>query len=140
MSIIGNLHGLVTPAISSVNSSIMAQYLANTGPVTATGGKQTATYAAAAPVRIQSQPVSTGDIQRYDFLSGQGLYRAVYMYGVTSAIVRSMQLGGDLLQFKLTYKSPTRTWLVKVVDEEWSGNLNWCRVIVVQQLDPNNPP
>lgn len=139
MSIIGNLHGLVTPAISSVNSSMTAQYLASTGPSTATGGKQTPTFAAAVPVRIQSQPVSTGDINRYDFLSGQGLYRAVYMYGVTSAIVRSLQLGGDLLQFKLTYKSPTATWLVKVVDEEWSGNLNWCRVIVVQQLDPSNP-
>lgn len=136
---IGNLHGLVRGAITSINPDIMAGYVASTGNTTAPGGKQTPSYAASTPVHIQSQPVSTGDIKRYGFLSGQGVFRAVYMYGVTSAIVRSMQLGGDLLTFKLAPRQPVRTWLVKVVDEEWSPNGDWCRVIVVQQLDPNNP-
>lgn len=135
------MHGLVRGAIGSINPDIRAGYVASTGNVVAVGGKQTPTFAASVKVRIQSQPVSTGDIKRYGFLSGQGVFRAVYMYGITSAIVRSMQLGGDLLNFALAPSQPSRTWLVKVVDEEWSsGNAgDWCRVIVVQQLDPKNP-
>lgn len=138
---IGNLHGLVRGAITSVNPDIAAQYLASTGNTVAVGGKATPTYATAVPVRIQSQPVSTGDINRYDFLSGQGVYRAVYMFGITQAIVRSLQLGGDLLQFRYAGQQAVKTWLVKVVDEEWSsgGSGDWCRVICVQQTDPNNP-
>lgn len=136
---IGNLHGLVRGAINSVNPDTAAQYLASTGNTVAPGGKQTPTYATAVPVRIQSQPVSTGDIKRYDFLSGNGVYRAVWMFGITQAIVRSMQLGGDLLQFMQGQGLASSTWLVKVVDEQWSPDGGWCKVICVQQLDPFNP-
>lgn len=136
---IGNLHGLVRGAINSVNPDISATYLASTGNTVATGGKQTPTYATGVPMRIQSQPVSTGDIRRYDFLSGQTISRAVWMFGVTQGIVRSMQLGGDLLKFPQFNGGPVKTWLVKAVDETWSPDGSWCKVICIQQLDPDNP-
>lgn len=136
---IGNLRGLVRGAINSVNPDIAAQYLMNTGPTVAAGGKQTATFAAPVAVQIQAQPTSSGDIQRYDFLSGQGVFRAVWMFGVTQAIVRSMQRGGDLLKFPDFPGAADSTWLVKIADEQWSPDGSWCKVICVQQLDPANP-
>jgi hypothetical protein len=136
---IGNVRGMANGATSSVNPNIAGQWQQSTGNTVALGGKQTATFAAAVPIRLQVQPVSTGDIRRYVFLSGQGIFRSVYMFGNKDAIDRSRQLGGDLLVFPQRPGLAAQTWLIKEVAETWSPDAGWCRVIVVLQLDPNNP-
>lgn len=139
---IGNLHGLVRPAINSVNPDILAQWIVSTGTVIGANGKSSPTYAAAVPVKAQVQAVSGSDLRKYNFLQGNGVYRAVYMFANPDAINRLEQKGGDLLQFPQYPGGAARTWLVSKVDEPWTsgnGGLAWTRVIVTLQLDPNNP-
>ncbi len=136
-----NLHAIVRGAITSVNPDIIAPWIRSTGNTVATGGKQTATYAAPVNVKMQVQPVKGSDLRKYSFLQAQGIYRAVYLYGDVEGIVRVDAKGGDLLQFALVPEGTVRTWLVSAVDESWEyvGSGGWCRVIVTLQLDPNNP-
>jgi hypothetical protein len=139
---IGNLHGLVRGAINSVNPDIAASWYVSTGNTIAAGGKSTPAYAAAIPMRVQIQAVRGSDLRKYDFLQGNGVYRAVYMFFNPDAINRVESKGGDLLTFKQYPTGAVRTWLISAVDEPWTsgnGNLSWSRVIVTLQLDPNNP-
>lgn len=131
-----NLHGIVRPAITSVNSDVPILYIASTGPKTLPGGKVVPQYAE--PVRLlgQVQPISTGELAHFDFLQANGVNRQVYVYGEQNAIDRISKLGGDLLQFPEIPGGTPRTWLIKAVPEQWPG---WCRTIVVAQLDPANP-
>lgn len=134
-----NLHGIVRGAITSVNSDIPIIYLQSTGNTVGVTGKQTPTYAAPVTIPGQVQPVSGAQLRKYAFLQAQGTYKSVYFYGDIEAIVRSMQRGGDLLQFAdPSTGNVSATWLVSKVDETWKTG--WCRVIVTLQLDPNNPP
>lgn len=136
---LGNLHGIVRGIINTVNPDITAVYLASTGQSTDANYKTGPTYAAPVSMGAQSQPITTRDIRRYDFLSGQGVFRAVYLFGNLQAIVRSMQLGGDLLKFPQFKGAPVETWLISAVDETWTPDNGWCRVICTLQLDPSNP-
>jgi len=131
-----NLHGIVRGAITSVQSDTPIIYLQSTGSAS-TVGKRTPTYAAPVTVLGQVQPVSGGQIRKYEFLQSQGIYRSIYFYGDVEAMVRSMQRGGDLVKFPQVPGNPVETWLVSKVDETWATG--WCRVIVTLQLDPNNP-
>lgn len=131
-----NLHGIVRGAITSAQSDIPIIYLQSTGS-SASVGKRTPTYADPVTVLGQVQPVSGGQIRKYEFLQSQGIYRSIYFYGDIEAMVRSMQRGGDLVKFPQVPGNPVETWLVSKVDETW--NTGWCRVIVTLQLDPNNP-
>lgn len=139
---IGNLHGLVRGAINSVNPDIAGNWIISTGTVIAVGGKSNPTYAAPSPVKLQVQGVRGSDLRKYDFLQGNGIYRAVYMFSNPDAINRLVQKGADLLTFPQYPRGPVCTWLVSAIDEPWtSGNgiLAWTRIIVTLQLDPNNP-
>ena len=51
----------------------------------------------------------------------------------------NLQLGGDLLLFPQRPGLAAQTWLIKEVAEVYNPDSGWCRVIVVLQLDPNNP-
>jgi hypothetical protein len=132
-----NLHGVVRGAITSVNSDIPIGYLASVSSTTAVGGKRTPTYAETITIMGQVQPVPSDDLGHFDFLQSQGIYKSVYLYGISNAIVRSLKLGGDLLSFPSPEIPDGCTWLVKAVPEAWATG--WCRVLVVAQLDPNNP-
>lgn len=136
---IGNLHGLVRGAITAVNPDISMTYLRSTGNVVAAGGKQSPSYAAPVTITGQVQPLTTGDLKHFDFLNSQGIHRAVYLYGDVRAIVRSAKLGGDILKFPQFSGASVETWFVVALDETWSPNGDWCRVIVTLQLDPSNP-
>lgn len=139
---IGNLHGLVRGAINSVNPDIAGHWLVSTGTTIDDAGASTPQYAAPAPVKLQVQGVRGSDLRKYDFLQGNGVYRAVYMFFNPDAINRLVQKGADLLTFPQYPRGPVCTWLVSAVDEPWTtGNdsLAWSRVIVTLQLDPNNP-
>lgn len=139
---IGNLHGLVRGAINSVNPDIAGQWLVSTGTTIDDSGKSTPGYAAPVPSKFQVQGVRGSDLRKYDFLQGNGVYRAVYMFQNPDAINRLVQKGADLLTFPQYPRGPACTWLVSAVDEPWTsgnGGLAWTRVIVTLQLDPNNP-
>jgi hypothetical protein len=132
-----NLHGTVRGAITSVNPDKPVQWLASAGSSVAPGGKQTATFAAPVTLQGQIQAAPTSMLKRYNLLSGNEIYRTVYFYGQRQAINRAAQLGGDLLQFPEVPTGTTRTWLIIKVPEQWP---DWCCVLCVMQLDPNNPP
>jgi hypothetical protein len=141
-----NLHGIFRNTIPSINPDVAVVYVASAGaPTVNAAGKSTSSYASPVNVRAQVQPVTGQDLRKYDFLQAQGIYRAVYLFGDIEGIVRSAQKGGDLLKFPMSQApgSTVYTWLVRQVDETWTSDATqggWCRVIVVQQLDPNNPP
>lgn len=139
-----NLHAIVRPAITSVNSDIPMTWLQSTGATGNSAGKQTPTYAAGVTVQGQVQPVGGQDLRKYDFLQAQGVYRSVHLYGNVAGIIRAanangLQGGGDLLQFAdpTEPNSALYAWLVRAVPETWQTG--WCRVLVSRQLDPNNP-
>lgn len=131
-----NLHGLVRGAISAINPDRLVQWLASTGNTVSDTGKQTPSYAAAAPLMGQIQPASTEMLRKYDYLQAQGKYYTVYFYGREQAINRVENKGGDLLQFSEIPGGTVRTWLIVQVPEQWP---DWCRVLCCLQLDPNNP-
>lgn len=139
---IGNLHGLVRAAIPSVNPDISGNWLVSTGNTVDEAGKSTPNYADAVPVGLQVQAVRGSDLRKYAFLQGNGIYRAVYMFGNPDAINRLVQKGADLVTFPQYPTGAACTWLVSAVDEPWTagnGGLSWSRLIVTLQLDPNNP-
>ena len=132
-----NLHAEVRGAINSVSNDITAGYQQSTGNTIAADGTQTPTYASSVNVPAQVQPVGNRDLRKYAFLQDQGIYRSVHLFGDIEGIVRSAQLGGDLLTFPMVPGGTVYTWLIKQVAETW--NPGWCRVIVVMQTDPTNP-
>lgn len=139
---IGNIHGLVRAAVPQVNPDIVGQWLVSTGNTVDEAGKSTPGYAAATPVGLQVQAVRGGDLRKYEFLQGQGVFRAVYMFSNPDGINRLVQKGADLVTFPQYPNGPACTWLVSAVDEPWTsgnGGLSWTRLIVTLQLDPNNP-
>jgi len=138
-----NLHGTVRGAITSVNPDIAVQWLVSSGSTVSNAGVATPTWVTN-NVRGQVQAVTGEDLRRYAFLQGQGIYRAVYLFGNALGISRVDAKGGDLLKFAQSQApgTPVQTWLVRQVDETWTsdaGQGGWCRVLVSLQLDPNNP-
>lgn len=136
---IGNLHSLVRGAIGSVNPDILVDWLVSTGQTVALGGKSTPTYAAAVTVRGQVQSLKGQDLRKYAFLQAQGVYRAAYLFGDAQGINRVDAKGGDLILFPQNPGGTKRTWLVSAVDETWTHDGGWCRVILTLQMDPKNP-
>jgi hypothetical protein len=139
-----NLHGTVRGAIRSVNPDIPVSWLVSQAPTVNAAGKLSPSYAAPVSITAQVQPVKGSDLQKFNFLQGQGIFRVAYLFGNAQGIVRVDAKGGDLLKFPQSQAagSPVQTWLVRVVDETWTMDASaggWCRVIVELQLDPNNP-
>lgn len=134
-----NLHGTVRGAITSVNPDIIAPWIQSVAATVAVGGKQTPTYAAPLPVKMQVQAASGRELEHYDFQAAQGIFRSVYLYGLKNGVDRVEGKGGDLLQFPEVPKGTVRTWLVVAVPEPYSLTAHWCRVLVQLQLDPSNP-
>lgn len=132
-----NLHSIVRVAIPAVNPDSLAMFLKSTGnTVNASTGKQTPTYAAAVPIMIQVQPVSSQDLQHLDYLNMQGVFRAIYLYGDSEGIVRVSQRGGDIFQFAPFAGVPVANWLVVRADETWNVNAGgFSRVLVQLQTD-----
>lgn len=139
-----NLHGTVRGAIGSVNPDVPVQWLVSTGPTVSQAGVVTPAWDTINGLRGQVQAVSGEDLRKYAFLQGQGIYRAVYLYGNALGISRVDVKGGDMLKFPQSQApgTPVQTWLVRQVTETWTSDATqggWCRVLVSLQLDPNNP-
>lgn len=123
-----DLHGIVTPIISSVNPQIPAVLRVSTGSVRATDGSRTPAYAPDAAIFVQVQSLTYKDIQQIDGLNLQGTRRAIYAHGQIDGLVRSTNKGGDLIIISGGVNNGT--WLVAMVLEQWP---DWCKVAVTLQ-------
>lgn len=131
-----NLHGLVRGAIQTVNPDIAAQFQVSTGAGQTAAFKQVPTYAAAVPVRIQSQPLRPSDLRHVESLNITGVFRSIHMYGLNQGVTRPNNKGGDLLTFAQFPGMTAQVWKTISVMEQWP---DWCRVLVVLQTDVTLP-
>ena len=131
-----NLHAIVRGSINAVNNDILIAWQASAGPsLNASTGVATPTYAPAKNIWAQIQPLPTQRLMHLNELNIQGVLRQVYMKDAVASAVRPDGTGGDLLQFAEVPNGPLRTWLVVMVDEQWS---TFCRVVAQLQNDQAN--
>lgn len=122
-----NLRGMANGVTRSINPNTPATLKRSAGYVTDAAGKRTPQFQDFAG-KIQVQPMSTGDLQRAEFLNLQGILRAVYINGNWAGVVRGDAKGGDVLVFSEAEES--KTWRVVNVVEVWP---DWTKVIVCLQ-------
>lgn len=127
-----NLHKVVRGLVTAVNPDIIASFVKSTGNALSPSGKAVPKYAAAVSVKIQVQPMSSGDtaLAQANMINMQGVMRTIFMYGDTQGIVRPSQQGGDLLKFSRIPNGPVSTWLVVGVLETWP---TFCKVVACLQ-------
>jgi hypothetical protein len=130
-----NLHGIVRAAINTVNPDILGTWRESTGSTTDAAGRQVPNYTDHPDTLMQVQALSGRDLRHTDFLSLQGIKRAVYLFPTVQGISSPQAKGGDLLQFPMVTGGPILRWLVVVELEQWSPNGTWCKVGVVLQDD-----
>ena len=123
-----NLHDIVAPCTGAVNPLIPATFSASTGSTTQPWGDRIPTYATPTLVIIDLQGISESDLKHMNALNVGGVLRKIYGDGKLSSVVRETSEGGDLI----TTATPSATWLVVKVAEQWP---DWCSVIVQQQVN-----
>ncbi len=133
-----NLHALVAPAISILNTPIPGSWLAASGYTTAGDGARAETYASPVMADVQVQALAGTELELVDGLNIQGEKRAFFMNGNVRGQDRVTKAGGDLIKFAATADVPASiqdsTWLVIMVLETWDGP-GWCRFAGVRQTD-----
>ena len=119
-----NLHAMVRGAIQSVNPDIPAVWYAATGQVVTDDAGVRRPRMVTNNVMIQVQPIGSA-IRQLEGLNVQDVVRRVHMYSDVQGMVRTLQLGGDILEFD------GQKWRVHQVLESW--HVGWCSVAVVLQ-------
>lgn len=132
-----NLHGIVRGAINTVNPDVLGVWRESTGSTPGAAYRPTPNYTDHADVPMQVQALSGRDLQHKDFLSMQGIKRAVYMFPVVQGVSAPQAKGGDILRFPMVTGGPALEWLVVVELEQWNPNGTWCKVGVVLQSEPD---
>ncbi|MFT8892487.1 MAG: hypothetical protein ABF888_11675 [Acetobacter papayae] len=104
---------------------------ASTGSTVNADGSVTPLYTAT-PVQIVVQPPGPQDLQLVEGLGQQAELRVVYVNAPVHALSRTLQTGGDILEFSGS------DWLVTRSVEDWaadtSGESEWVKVVVTRQL------
>ena len=126
-----NMHGVVRSVITTINPDQTITWRQSTGYSTSADGRPVPAYNDVS-IQAQVQAQSSQTLKHVDFISQQGTYRSVYLYGDVEAINRPNAIGGDLLVFPEVPGGPNMTWLVVEVFETWP---DWCKVSVVLQTD-----
>lgn len=119
-----NLHGIVSAAIGAVNPHIQVTIRQSIGATEDATGRTVAAYAAPISTMGQKQPVSNGDIQRFQQLGIQGVHCKMYLNGNYEGMFRVLGKGGDLIGFQ------GQTYLVADVIERWP---DWCCLALTMQ-------
>lgn len=127
-----NLHGIVSGAIATINPFVFATLKRSTGYTTAADGTRTPQYADVPDISVQVQALTYSDLQHLDGLNIQGVRRALYLNGSALAVVRPLQVGGDLFVFPSGTLPEGNTWLVAHVLEEWA---DWYKCALTLQLN-----
>jgi hypothetical protein len=124
-----NLRGIANGAIQSINPDIPAILRQSSGYTVNEAGKQQNAYRDSR-ITIQSQPMSSKELQLIEALGLQGVFRAVHMNGNIEGLRRHDEKGADILNFKQYEDSQAFDWLIVQVMESWP---NWCRLLLCRQ-------
>lgn len=124
-----NLHGIVTPAIGTVNPFVAATLRRSTTGTVLADGTQVPAYADTA-ISVQVQALTFSDLQQLSGLNIQGARRAVYLDGAALGVVRNLEVGGDLFIFPQGTLPEGNTWLVAHMLEMWP---DWCKAAITVQ-------
>jgi hypothetical protein len=123
-----NLHGIASGYVSSVNPWITGSYQKSTGSAADANFERQPTYAAAVPLMIQMQAMTSGDLRQVSGLNLNGELRAMYCNGAIEGVDRPQSLGGDLITLP-----DASIWLVAKVLENWNTTSGWTKFCVVRQ-------
>lgn len=123
-----NLHGIVAPAIGTVNPFVGASVQVSTGYSTNPDGSRIPTYNTVTG-SVQVQALTFKDLKQLDGVNMNGESRAIYFYGEFNAVLRTRQKGGDIVT--LTDGPNVGKWLIVQMLEVWP---DWCRAAVVLQV------
>jgi hypothetical protein len=85
-------------------------------------------YAAAAPVQVQKQPMQYKDLMQVAGLNLNGEKAAFYVNGNWQGVSRPAAQGGDLITL-----ADNSVWLVVMLLENWSGTSSWTKIAAVLQ-------
>lgn len=132
-----NLHAAVRGAINSVNPDILGVWRESIGNTQDAAFRVVPEYTDHNDVPMQVQALSSRDLKHTDFLSMQGIKRAVYLFPTVQGVSRPQAKGGDILRFPMVPGGPNLEWLVVVELEQWQPNGTWCKVGVVLQAEPD---
>ena len=121
-----DVFGLAGNLCEAVNPHITASVRFSTGCTDNPDGTVTTQFDTAT-LEIEVQALSSEDLKQIEDINQQADMRAVYVLGAVRALMRPLQIGGDILTF---YGSD---WLVTQQLEEW-GNGEWSKVAVTRQM------
>lgn len=125
-----NLRDIANAATQAINPNTTGDVWRSTGYSTAGDGTRTPSFARMMlGAQMQVQAATGRELEHLDSLNIQGIIRAVYVDGAIQGANRSMNTGGDILNFT----DPAGVWwLVAHVLEPWSGS-GWTKVACTMQ-------
>ena len=124
-----NLRAMANSITSAINPNIPAVLKRSIGYVTDDAGVRVNTFMEQNIV-IQSQSMTSKELQLVESLGLQGYTRAVHLNGNIEGLRRHVEQGADILTFKQHDDAEPMDWLVVQVMESWP---NWCRVLLCRQ-------
>lgn len=124
-----NLRVMANSVTSVINPNIPAVLKRSIGYVTDDAGVRVNTFMEQNIV-IQSQSMTSKELQLVESLGLQGYTRAVHLNGNIEGLRRHVEQGADILTFKQHDDAEPMDWLVVQVMESWP---NWCRVLLCRQ-------
>lgn len=123
-----NLHEMVRGMIGIVNPNVTAIVWKSKGKIYQSDGTTKPDYYEPKVIEVQIQSAEGAELTQIDNINQQDERKVVFAPEQLYGIDRERDLGGDLLEFY------GRKWLVVKRVESWEGS-NWCKVLVVSQLD-----
>jgi len=125
-----NLRAIANAYVQPINPDVVSQVRRSSGYTTLPSGKRVPTYETLAPIKVQAQALSFGDLAQLDGLNIQGTRRALYFDGHLFGLVRVQRKGGDVLIFPTGTFPEGDEWLCVHVLEQWSS---WGKVAITLQ-------
>lgn len=124
-----NLRNIANSVITGINPNITARLLVNQGYDVDDYGNQIPKHEEI-PVEIQTQSLSTQDLQHLNLMAQQGSFLYAYSDQMMYALRRSLNLGQDKLIFKAYGETEESEWIIKMINESYH---NWNKVLVWRQ-------
>ena len=124
-----NLSAIANGMTSSVNPNMQAILKVNEGYEVDDYGDQIPKFIEHT-ITIQTQSMSTADLERLNYASQQGQFLYVYANGSVSALRRSQGKGAEMMTFKPYGEDVDADWMVKQVVESYP---DWVKVVLWRQ-------
>ena len=124
-----NLSAIANGMTSSVNPNMQAILKVNEGYEVDDYGDQIPKFIEHT-ITIQTQSMSTADLERLNYISQQGQFLYAYANGSISALRRSQGKGSEMMVFKPYGEDVDAEWLVKQVVESYP---DWVKVVLWRQ-------